>query len=114
VEATICELGWVIWLVPLIVTAAVSIWVGRQVVSKNAPRKVPLANGDFIRPAGSVRLQILLMVLALTTTYIRERGLECAHATSWLFGLLAAYLPSLMVVLVHNARVHPQHVDDYR
>jgi len=104
----------VIWLVPLVVTAAVSIWVGRQVVRMNAPRKVPLANGDFIRPTGSVRLQVLLMVLALTTAYIRERGLERTHVTSWLFGLLAAYLPSLMVILIHNARVRPQHLDDPR
>jgi hypothetical protein len=94
----------VIWLLPLALTVGLSIWVGARLVRANAPGKMPIFSGAFIRPSGYVWTQALLLVMAMLTAYAREKGLPQTHATSWVFGVLAAYVPSLLVILLHNVR----------
>jgi hypothetical protein len=110
----ICEASEVLWVVLLVVTAVVSLWAGRRVVSLNAPHEVSLSGGSSARPVGLVRLQSLLLALAMVTAYVRERGMERTHVTSWLFGWLAAYLPFFLVISVHNARVRRRLRNDLR
>lgn len=93
-----------IWLLPLALTVGLSIWVGARLVRANAPDKMPIASGAFTRPPGYAWTQALLLVMAMVTAYTREKGLSQTHATSWVLGAVAAYVPFLLVILLHNAR----------
>jgi hypothetical protein len=57
---------------------------------------LPLADlSDHRRRAGTQRLSKSLLTKA---------SVSQTHATSWVFGVLAAYVPSLLVILLHNVR----------
>ncbi|WP_380162609.1 hypothetical protein [Kineococcus sp. R86509] len=100
----VCKIGSVIWLLPLVLTVGLSIWVGTRLARVNAPGKMPIFSGAFRRPPGYAWTQALLLVMAMVTAYTREKGLSQTHATSWVFGVLAAYVPFLLVILLHNVR----------
>lgn len=103
-QAPVCHGVAVLWLIPLAVTCAASVFEGNRIARANEMSRISWRSNAKTQGAGGWCRFVLLMLM-IVTAYVREKETRNSSFFSYLFASLAAALPMAFVHALHNRRV---------